>query len=371
MNKHYLKLAFSLLTLLGVHTAQAGNDTKRGQGGAGELLVNPWARSSGWANSNVSSVTGLESSFINVAGLSSVVGTEVAMANVRYLSGSDINIFSLGLATRLSEFGVLGFSFTNWGLGQLVQTTYDLPEGAGVFNLSLSNFSVSYTQQFSEKISAGILLRGVFHSIPNMGGTGVAADAGIQYRTGDKKEFHIGVTLRNIGTKIRYQGDGLSTNSVIQDPDRQYDGTTMSQIINGFEMPVLLGIGTGYDFHVDGSNRITVSGTFQSNTYTQDNYLFGAEYGFKDLFMARVGYNLQNNIYAPMGTRTDVNRGLTAGLSVNVPLEEVFRSGNGGELTEESAPVTPKNKRTFSFDYSFRQTNPYNGTHSLGMSVAF
>ena len=47
----------------------AGNPQRAGQAGASELLINPWARTSGWGGSNVAGITGLESQFSNVAGL--------------------------------------------------------------------------------------------------------------------------------------------------------------------------------------------------------------------------------------------------------------------------------------------------------------
>lgn len=47
----------------------AGNKDRAGQAGAYELLINPWARSSGWHGLNTSSVRGLESLNLNVAGL--------------------------------------------------------------------------------------------------------------------------------------------------------------------------------------------------------------------------------------------------------------------------------------------------------------
>ena len=50
-------------------TALAGNKDRSGSAGASELLINPWARSSGWASAGMSSVKGLEATFVNVAGL--------------------------------------------------------------------------------------------------------------------------------------------------------------------------------------------------------------------------------------------------------------------------------------------------------------
>ena len=45
----------------------AGNEQRAGQAGASELLINPWARSSGWAGANVAGVRGLEGIYSNVA----------------------------------------------------------------------------------------------------------------------------------------------------------------------------------------------------------------------------------------------------------------------------------------------------------------
>ena len=41
------------------------------------LLINPWARSSGWAGANVAGVRGLEGIYSNVAGLAFVEKTEL------------------------------------------------------------------------------------------------------------------------------------------------------------------------------------------------------------------------------------------------------------------------------------------------------
>ena len=46
----------------------AGNEQRAGQAGASELLINPWAASSGWADAGSSSIHGIEALFHNVAG---------------------------------------------------------------------------------------------------------------------------------------------------------------------------------------------------------------------------------------------------------------------------------------------------------------
>ena len=44
----------------------AGNEQRAGQAGASELLINPWARASGWGGANIAGVRGLEGIYSNV-----------------------------------------------------------------------------------------------------------------------------------------------------------------------------------------------------------------------------------------------------------------------------------------------------------------
>ena len=75
--------------------ALAGNPDRAGSAGASQLLINPWARSSGLANSNMASVVGIESTFGNIAGLAFVDKTELAFTNTQYLVGTGIQINTL------------------------------------------------------------------------------------------------------------------------------------------------------------------------------------------------------------------------------------------------------------------------------------
>ncbi len=55
----------------------AGNKDRAGASGANELLINPWARSSGWMGINVASVTGVEAQYLYVAGTAFTTTTEL------------------------------------------------------------------------------------------------------------------------------------------------------------------------------------------------------------------------------------------------------------------------------------------------------
>ena len=83
-------------------TAFAGNPDRAGQSGAPELLINPWARSAGWAGANSGAVRGLEAMYLNVAGTAFTPKTEFMFSGTRLYGGSGININAFGFTQKVS-----------------------------------------------------------------------------------------------------------------------------------------------------------------------------------------------------------------------------------------------------------------------------
>ena len=105
--KNSIICLFSALLLAGA-TAQAGNDQKRGQVGATQLQINPWARSSGMAGANTARIRGVEAVHQNIGGLAFVKGTEINFATSKWLTGTDININAFGLTTKTADIEISG-----------------------------------------------------------------------------------------------------------------------------------------------------------------------------------------------------------------------------------------------------------------------
>src|ERR1700712_1737771 len=88
----------------------AGNKDRTGQSGAPEMLINPWARSTGVFGMNTASVGGLEAMRTNIAGLAQDSSTELGVSHGIYLSGSSIGINNIGVAQKIGESGVVGLN---------------------------------------------------------------------------------------------------------------------------------------------------------------------------------------------------------------------------------------------------------------------
>lgn len=365
MKKSIICIVFA--SMLAGTSVLAGNEDKRGQVGATELQINPWARSSGWASANTAKIRGVESVSQNVGGLAHISGLEVNFTTTKWLSGMDVNINALGIGKKLGESGgVLGLSVMSVDMGTFKQTTENAPDQDINFDASMINLGLSYSKTFSNSIHGGITVRLVSESVPNASATGVCFDAGVQYVTtigkGELAEnnLHLGVSLRNVGPEMQFSGDGLANRALATGSTFQ---KSMNERSESFELPALLNIGLAYDINLTETHRITLAGNFVSNTATNDQIQVGAEYAFNEKFMVRGGFDYQKGIFGD--DRNFAHTGPTAGATIQLPF-----GGKGAEAVDPNVPLdTTKKNRTFGLDYSFRASNPWSGTHSLGITL--
>jgi hypothetical protein len=367
MKKSFRYIVLSFVVLLGLSAPQAfaGNKDRSGQAGAPELLINPWAATSGWGNAGMSFVRGVDAIFGNVAGIGSCRTLDVNFTHTWWLQGvgNDTRISSFGFLARVGESSVLGLSFMSFSIGEIPITTVGNPDPntLGTYKPNLMNINLAFSHAFSHSISGGFNLKVISESIKDMSGVGVALDAGIQYVTGPFDNVHFGITLKNIGPTMKFSGDGLSLRVFMNNNTTQQ--FTMVQRVDDFELPTQLSIAAAYDFLFAQEHRITIAGNFCSNSFTKDQFIGGLEYGWREILLVRFGYTFEKGIWSKKGFKEgildddecmNINRGLSAGLSVQIPLSK-----------------KEDNTMKLAFDYSFRDTYTFHGTHSVGARFIF
>ena len=328
--------------------AQAGNPDRQGEAGAYELMLNPWAKSAGLHSLTTSMESGVNAMRINVAGLARIRTTQVTVGHARYLQGTGINMNAIGLAQRIGENGTLGISLMALDFGDIPITTVNVPEGDGTtFSPSFFNIGLAYAHTFENKVSVGILVRGVSESISDVSAFGIALDAGVQYVTGPKDNFKFGVALRNIGSSMRFGGEGLSFQDEAPNENISYEYTANHRAAD-FELPSLLNIGASYDFYIGEMHRLTALGNFTANSFSRDIIGGGLEYAFRELFFLRGAYRVEAGSQDNQ-IEGDAYTGLSVGAGVYVGLSR-------------------KNDNEVQIDYAYRTTMPFDGTHNISLS---
>ena len=345
INKYTLLLVAILFSM----TAEAGNPDRQGEAGASQLLINPWARSAGLYAMNTASVRGIESAHLNPAGMVRINSTEIGLSHTNHFQGSGINVNAFGLAQKVGKNGALGLSLMSVGLGDIAVNTENNPEGTGAFfSPNIFNIGATYAHSFENKVSVGVTCRGVSESLANINAFAIAIDAGVQYVTGSKDQFKIGIALRNIGSKMQASGEGLLVKR--PNPTGTYSYTLpFSKNSQAYELPSMLNIGLSYDIYFAKKTMLTVLGNFTSNSFSRDNLSGGLEFSLNEMFQIRGGYRYvigsNNDAVGPVQT------GISGGVSIGVPLKK-------------------DSKNNFAVDYSYQQTRIWGGNHALGLRIA-
>lgn len=342
--------ALCLISLMGP-TATAGNKDRAGQSGAGELQMQSWGRLSGLHGMATSNITGLEAMSLNPGGLAFTKKLDIAFANTQWLKGSGVNISGLGLAAKLGgEDGknVLGLTIQSVRFGDIPVTLVSDPDAelGASFSPQLLNIGLCYARSFSNSIHVGFGLKLLNESIANVSASGVAMDMGIQYVTGPQDNIHFGISLRNVGTGLQFGGDGLTYQAQANNSNLIFNLRTES-----FELPTQLNIGAGYDIKMAEQHRLSIMGNFSSNAFSSDQLGGGLEYAFKNILVLRGGYKYETGGMGDFSTesRMTVYTGLSAGLSLNLPLKT-----DGPSI---------------GVDYGYRHTDPYSGSHTIGVRI--
>jgi hypothetical protein len=241
--------------------------------------------------------------------------------------------------------------------GDINVTTVEQPEGnIGTFKPQFLNMNLSYAKEFSNSIFGGINVKVISENIANYRSTGVCFDGGIQYVTSfgkdkelKRKNVHFGIALKNVGPQLKGQGDGASVKATLTSTGAPQ---TLEFRTKPDDLPSLVNIGASYDYFLSKENnnqRITAALNFTSNSFTQDQFNIGFEYGFKEMFMLRAGMVYEKGIFNA-DERLTALTGPTAGFSADIPLKK-------------------DSKRKFGVEYAYRTTNPFAGVHSIGLRL--
>lgn len=345
MNKRYTYL-LALVALLSIGAVYAGNPDRQGEAGANQLLINPWARTAGLHSIHTSGITGAEAMYLNVAGLSRISSSQLQLGHSRYIA--DINMNALSFAQPVGGGGAFGISLVAMDLGRFLLTTTDTPEGSGAtFSPSYFNMGASYSHLFENKVSVGVTAKFVNESVSNVAARAFALDAGVQYVTGEDDNFKFGISLRNVGSKMEFRGDGLSKQ--LPNPGPVNYANTYYERATAYELPSQLNIGASYDWLLGKQNRLTLVGNFTSNAFSRDQVGGGVELTVGKNFALRAAYKTELNAPSEQAT---VDNGLSGGLSFSTAV----RKGSDTRIA---------------LDYAYRQTRIYNGIHNLGVRLEF
>ena len=311
MKRNFL-LGLVVVSMLGMSAldAYAGDKKRRGTAGAAHLLVPVTARNASLgasATSGLSDLSGLEAIFSNPAGLVNSSGTGVIFSRMEYVADIGVNYF--GVSQNFGQSS-LAFTVTSWDFGDIPLQTEIAPEKSSVtFNSANITAGLTYARQFTDRIAAGATFKVISETIDDISGTAVAIDAGMTYVVGESG-LRLGVSLKNIGSELTYDGVGLVRQVRLPDQQPNANNNALNLESEGVELPSLLNFGVAYTREMGAGAVVTVLGNFRSNSFEQDQYSGGIEINMFEMLDIRGGYEVVSDSDLSMWTGSNFGVGL-------------------------------------------------------------
>jgi hypothetical protein len=354
-----------LLATVMVGLVEGGSKARRGTAGAQELLIPVGSRGTAMAGAYMAGLAGVEAAEWNVAGVARITGNgEALLSRSEWLAGINVNYGVVAAAVGANFFGI---SLKALDFGQINVTTTEQPDGTGeTFTPNYITLGFIYSRRMTDRILFGTQMKLVSETIMREQATGLALDAGVQYRT-KASGIQLGASVRNLGMNMLFSGSDLEE---FHQPKNTEPGTPAEPRriqTSRFELPTTFELGLAYGPVGFGPAKATVAASFLNNNFSFDEYRFGGEVNILDILYLRGGLTIgfDPEAYGVDGIQdTDDDKYD----DVYENLSEEFIWGPSFGVGLDLAKITGLG---LSVDYTYRTAKFFSGVNWLSVKVAF
>ncbi len=260
------------------------DNTAYGTTSAEFLLLPPTARGTALGGSFAALVTDISSVYYNPAGLSQMPQGGLMASTMNYVADTKYAFAAIGY-----PFGggskALGVSIANFGFGNQPIYTVEDPTGASgeVYGVSETAVGLTYSQQFSDRFSAGGTFKYINDQLGDVTGHAFAVDFGTSFHaTIGGRPIRASFVIQNLGTTISHSGQAISATVVRAAPTGQQpvpqEPAAAFLRTKDWPLPIMFRVGLAYDLLQAASGRLSLMGEFTQPNNSQPGFNFGGEY---------------------------------------------------------------------------------------------
>lgn len=251
-------------------TRAAEEFAKVGTIGGQFLKLGVGARAQAMGGAFVSVADDASAIFWNPAGIARINKSVININHTAWLADISFTqaayVFEVGFIP-----GKLGVNARSLYMDQQKVRTVFRPEGTGEsFDAGDVAFGLTYARSFTDKFSAGISGNYVQSTLYTYNANAYTFDFGTLYDTG-YRSLRIGMAIQNIGSEMKF-------------------------IERSVKMPTIFRVGMSMNLYESESHLLTSAGEFSHPPDNQERASWGAEYGFKEFFFARGGYQFKYDL---------------------------------------------------------------------------
>ncbi len=270
MNRNrILVLALGLFGWAGTAQAAAEFD-KVGTVGGQFLKIGIGARAAAMGSAFVSVADDATALYWNPAGIARIDKSVISINHCAWLANTNLTqagyIFHVGFMP-----GTIGISARSLYMDSQEVTTVFRPDGEGQsFSAGDMAIGVSYARSLTDKFSTGITASYVQSTLATYKSSAMVFDFGTLYNTG-YRSLKVGMAIQNIGS----------------------DMTFIDQTV---KMPTVFQVGLSMNLYESGNNLLMMCGDFSHPPDNAERASWGMEYGFKEFFFLRGGYQFKYDL---------------------------------------------------------------------------
>ena len=276
------------------------DNTAYGTTSAEFLLFGAGARGTALGGAFSAIATDVSAMYYNPAGLAlmpragATVGTYDYVADTRYSWGGLAFPFSGGSRAVGIQIGTYGFK------DQQVYTV-EQPEGTGsVYSVSETFAGLTFSQNFSDRFSAGVTAKGIFDNLGSASGNAFAVDFGTSFHSAlSGHPVRFSFVVANLGTNLSYSGEALETTAprepIPGEPDVPNNPQPSQFKTTGYNLPTTFRVGLAYDLITGDNNRLTVLSDFNQPNNNSAGFSAGGEWMSERLGGSNFGFAVRGS----------------------------------------------------------------------------
>jgi hypothetical protein len=264
-----IALGLALAMVPGVSQA-AQEFEKVGTIGGQFLKLGVGARAQAMGGAFVSVADDASAVYWNPAGIARINRSVVSVNHLSWLA--DISFSQLGVVFEVGFLpGKLAVNARALYMDGAPERTVFRPEGTGqFFDAGDLAVGLTYGRSFTDKFSAGISANYVQSTLATFTESAYTFDFGTLYDTG-YRSLRIGMAIQNIGSDMQF-------------------------IEQTVKMPTVFRVGMSMNLYESDAHLLTTAGEFSHPPDNKERASWGAEYGFKEFFFARGGYQFRYDL---------------------------------------------------------------------------
>jgi hypothetical protein len=334
------------------------------------LLIPATARGAALGGAYAALANDLGSMYYNPAGLALIERPGAMASTMKYLAGTNYTFGAVAfpMAGGSRSFGL---SFSTFGFSDQPVYTIEDPQGTSgqVYGVSQTAIGATYSQQFSDRFSAGITAKYIGDKLGDVTGNAFAIDFGTNFHsTLGGRAIRAGFVITNLGTNMSHSGQPLIVTYQRQPPagqDPVPQEPARSQLTTkAWSLPVTFRVAVAYDAFSTALSRLTLLGEFNQPNNSVAGFGFAGEY---NMMLGQSGFSVagrlgmtfvgDDNMNTPDATAANY-QGFASSLSGSQ-----YRLSAGGGLKYSKAGFG------IGFDYAYRNYGLLGGVNMLGVAL--